>query len=134
MARRKHANAALTPVDLVELFEEKLRPPLAIVLGTAEEWMPLVELMEPDGTTAYQMDLYPAEQFRTALADTAYLGGFALWRVRRRLQGKPDTDPPFMLLDSLRHSIFCTGFELRNVENPALSASAPSVAASVAAE
>jgi GT2 family glycosyltransferase len=73
-------------------------------------------------------------KFRTALADAAYLGGFALWRVRRRLQGKPDTDPPFMLLDSLRHSVFCTGFELRNVENPALSASAPSVAAIVASE
>jgi 16S rRNA (guanine1207-N2)-methyltransferase len=81
MARRKHANAALTPVDLVELFEEKLRPPLAIVLGTAEEWMPLVELMEPDGTTAYQMDLYPAEQFRTALADN---------KVRGRVVTAPD--------------------------------------------
>jgi GT2 family glycosyltransferase len=56
----------------------------------------------------------------TALADAAYLSGFALWRVRRRLQGKPDTDPPHLLADSFRHSIFRTGFELRDVENPAL--------------
>jgi hypothetical protein len=68
-------------------------------------------------------------RFHTALADAAYLGSFALWRLRRRLQGKPDTDPPFMLLDSLRHSVFRTGFELRDVENPALSASATPMAA-----
>ena len=55
----------------------------------------------------------------TALADAAFLGGFALWRLRRRLQRKPDTDPPHMLVDSFRHSVFCTGFELRDVENPA---------------
>lgn len=55
-----------------------------------------------------------------ALADAAFLSGFALWRLRRRLQRKPDTDPPYMLADSLRHSVFMTGFRLREVENPAL--------------
>lgn len=57
---------------------------------------------------------------RTALIDGAYLTGFALWRLRRRLQRKPDTDPPHMLEDSFRHSVFRTGFQLREVENPAL--------------
>jgi hypothetical protein len=56
----------------------------------------------------------------TLLADAAFLCGFALWRLRRRVQGKPDTDPPHMLADALRHSVFVTGFRLRNVENPAL--------------
>jgi len=56
----------------------------------------------------------------TALADAAFLFGFALWRLRRRIQTKPDTDPPHMLADSLRNSVFVTGFRLRNVENPAL--------------
>ena len=37
-------------------------------------------------------------------ADAAWIIGFALWRVRRVLQGKPDTDPPHMLWDFLR---FC---------------------------
>jgi N-acetylglucosaminyl-diphospho-decaprenol L-rhamnosyltransferase len=56
----------------------------------------------------------------TALADAAFLAGFALWRVRRLIQGKPDTDPSHMLIDSLRHSVFMTGFTVREVENPAL--------------
>jgi GT2 family glycosyltransferase len=57
---------------------------------------------------------------RTALMDAAFLAGFALWRLRRRIQRKPDTDPASMLADSIRHSVFCSGFALRDVENPAL--------------
>jgi GT2 family glycosyltransferase len=56
----------------------------------------------------------------TALADAAFLLGFATWRVRRLLQGKPDTDPPRMLSDSIRHSIFWAGLKVPVVENPAL--------------
>jgi len=56
----------------------------------------------------------------TALADAAFLSGFALWRLRRRIQRKPDTDPPHMLADAFRNSVFMTGFKLRDVENPAL--------------
>ena len=56
----------------------------------------------------------------TALADAAFLVGFALWRLRRKIQGRPDMDPPHLLIDSLRNSVFLTGFELREVENPAL--------------
>jgi len=56
------------------------------------------------------------------LADAAFIVGFALWRVRRWLQRKPDNDPPNMLLDAIRNSVFCTGFELKAVENPAMTA------------
>ncbi|MGA8890500.1 MAG: glycosyltransferase family 2 protein [Anaeromyxobacteraceae bacterium] len=56
----------------------------------------------------------------TALVDAAYLVGFAAWRLRRRVQGKPDTDPPHMLADSLRHSVFVAGFSPTEVENPAM--------------
>ena len=56
----------------------------------------------------------------TALVDAAFLSGFAFWRLRRWIQRKPDTDPPHMLLDALRNSVFMTGFKLREVENPAL--------------
>ena len=55
----------------------------------------------------------------TALADAAFIMGQALWRVRRRIQRKPDTDPPQLLTDAIRHSVFCTGFRLTEVENPA---------------
>ena len=46
--------------------------------------------------------------------------GFTAWRVRRRLQLKPDTDPPYMLTDSIRHSVFFAGFSVPVVENPAM--------------
>jgi cobalamin biosynthesis protein CbiG len=59
----------------------------------------------------------------TALADAAFLAGLAVWRVRRRVQGKPDTDPEHILGDALRHSVFATGFAVTEVENPALASS-----------
>ncbi len=56
----------------------------------------------------------------TALVETAFITGYAIWRVRRRIQGKPDTDAPYTLSDSIRHSVFCAGHQVRMVENPAL--------------
>lgn len=44
------------------------------------------------------------------LADALWLVGFASWRVRRVLQRKPDHDPPKMLGDFLRHSVFAKGY------------------------
>jgi N-acetylglucosaminyl-diphospho-decaprenol L-rhamnosyltransferase len=55
----------------------------------------------------------------TAIADAAFLLGFVVYRLRRRIQRKPDTDPPQMLIDSLRNSVYVTGFRLRLVQNPA---------------
>ncbi len=40
------------------------------------------------------------------LADFAWSSGYALWRLRRIVQRKPDTDPPYLLLDTLRNSVF----------------------------
>jgi len=56
----------------------------------------------------------------TALADAAFIAGHAIWRLRRRLQRKPDDDPPHLLIDSIRHSVFRAGFQVREVENPAM--------------
>jgi GT2 family glycosyltransferase len=55
-----------------------------------------------------------------AMADLAFLSGFAVWRVRRLIQRKPDPDPKHMLLDTILNSVFFTGFRLRDVENPAI--------------
>ena len=44
--------------------------------------------------------------FYTALVDIGWLSGYSLWRVRRVLQQKPDTDPPKMLQDTFRNSVF----------------------------
>ena len=38
------------------------------------------------------------------LVNTGYAIAFALWRLRRRIQRKPDTDPPGFLGDFLRHA------------------------------
>jgi GT2 family glycosyltransferase len=56
----------------------------------------------------------------TLLADAAFILGFATWKLRRLLQRKPDTETPYLLPDSIRHSVFLTGFTVREVENPAL--------------
>ena len=61
----------------------------------------------------------------TALADAAFLAGFAAWRLRRRIQRKPDRDPERFLADSFRNSVFRTGFAVREVENPAMAAPQP---------
>ena len=42
---------------------------------------------------------------------------------------KPDTDPPHLLIDSIRHSVFCAGFRVPVVENPAMCNTTPSPAA-----
>ncbi len=56
----------------------------------------------------------------TALVDAAFIAGYAAWRLRRRIQGRPENDPAHFLWDFIRHSVFVTGFELREVENPAI--------------
>jgi N-acetylglucosaminyl-diphospho-decaprenol L-rhamnosyltransferase len=58
--------------------------------------------------------------FITALVDAAFIVGYAAWRLRRRLQRKPDTDPPHLLGDSIRQSVFRAGFTVPVVENPAM--------------
>jgi GT2 family glycosyltransferase len=56
----------------------------------------------------------------TAAADAAFILGYSTWRVRRWIQRKPDSDPPHMLYDSIRNSVFFTGFKVTAVENPAM--------------
>ena len=56
-----------------------------------------------------------------AMADAARIIGLALWRLRVVLTGKQDSAPPYFLHNSIRHSVFLTGFKLRDVQNPILS-------------
>ncbi len=57
---------------------------------------------------------------QAALADAAFIVGYALWRIRRFIQRKVDNDPPHFLADFIRNSVFVTGFKLRVVQNPAM--------------
>ncbi len=43
------------------------------------------------------------------LTDMVSIVGFALWRSRRRIQGKPDLDPPKALSDYILNSVFFRG-------------------------
>jgi N-acetylglucosaminyl-diphospho-decaprenol L-rhamnosyltransferase len=56
----------------------------------------------------------------TALVDAASILGLALWRIRRWVSRSVDNDPPHMLSDLIRNSVFFTGFAVRVVENPAM--------------
>jgi len=47
---------------------------------------------------------------QAALADAAFITGFGLWRLRRFLTRKPDTDPEQLLSDAVRQSVFRRGF------------------------
>lgn len=49
--------------------------------------------------------------FRAACIDAMFILGFSLWRLRRVVQGKPETDPPHMLQDFIRNSVFLQGFK-----------------------
>jgi N-acetylglucosaminyl-diphospho-decaprenol L-rhamnosyltransferase len=55
-----------------------------------------------------------------AFVDAARIIGLALWRLRTVLTFKQDTAPPYILTDSIKHSVFLTGFKLRDVQNPML--------------
>jgi N-acetylglucosaminyl-diphospho-decaprenol L-rhamnosyltransferase len=46
------------------------------------------------------------------LTEAAWAVGFSLWRLRRFIQRKPDTDPPNMLSDFLLNSVLLKGAEL----------------------
>ena len=59
--------------------------------------------------------------WHATLADVAAIMGLCLWKLRCALGRKTDTDPPHLLRDLARHSVFRTGFQIRPVENPALS-------------
>jgi N-acetylglucosaminyl-diphospho-decaprenol L-rhamnosyltransferase len=56
----------------------------------------------------------------TSPVQAAFITGYAISRVRRRIQGRPDNDTPYTLIDSIRYSVFCAGSKVRVVENPAL--------------
>jgi N-acetylglucosaminyl-diphospho-decaprenol L-rhamnosyltransferase len=61
--------------------------------------------------------------WRTAGYDAAWIVFLALRRLRYWVQHKPDSEPPRMLYDALRFSVFMTGFKRKPVQNPALRSS-----------
>ena len=68
------------------------------------------------------------------LADAAAIMGLCVWKLRCAVGKKHNTDPPHLLTDLVRHSVFCTGFRLRPVPNPTLTSTSPLSAVKVTAE
>jgi len=58
--------------------------------------------------------------WHATLADMAAIIGLCLWKLRSSAGNDPNPDPPHLLSDLIRHSVFRTGFCLRPVANPAL--------------
>jgi len=54
-----------------------------------------------------------------AVADLGQIIGQALWQLRVMLTGSQDFRAAHFLSDSIRHSVFLTGFKLKKVQNPA---------------
>src|SRR5437867_5984388 len=77
MARRRNLEPVLCPVDLPDVLGDKLAAPLALILGCPKEWLPLLELLQPDegDVTAYAMDLFAAEELRAGLKEIGIKAG-----------------------------------------------------------
>ncbi len=59
----------------------------------------------------------------TLLIDAAFIGGHAIWRLKRAIFRLPsDKDTQHRLSDLFRHSVICAGFKIPVVENPAMRA------------
>jgi 16S rRNA (guanine1207-N2)-methyltransferase len=67
--KRSKANCRDFPQALTGLMD-KIRPPLAIILGSPREVVDLVKLARLDDTRGYQMDLYQAGRLEKELAES----------------------------------------------------------------
>ncbi len=69
MTRRKRPDAPLSQRPVPEAVRERLRPPLAVVLGSPAEVVNLLSAADAPGAVCYQMDLYQSERLSAELAE-----------------------------------------------------------------
>src|SRR5262245_32641772 len=55
----------------IEIISSKIRPPLAIVLGTSGEVSTVLEAVPRQWVVCYQMDLYSAQRLREKITEKA---------------------------------------------------------------
>ena len=55
--------------------------------------------------------------FYAAMADTGMIVGLGLSRLRALLTGHNDGSPPNLFFDAMKHSVFLTGFRLKDVKH-----------------
>ena len=68
MSRRKRSERPLSQQSVPEFLPAKIRPPLAVVLGSPAEVVNLLSALPGVPATCYQMDLYQADRLRQSLA------------------------------------------------------------------
>jgi N-acetylglucosaminyl-diphospho-decaprenol L-rhamnosyltransferase len=62
----------------------------------------------------------------SAVVDACAIAGLALGRLKVLLTGKADGTPPYLLGDSIRHSVFAKGFQVPIVQPPVAKSGDPS--------
>jgi 16S rRNA (guanine1207-N2)-methyltransferase len=65
----------MKPQDWLEALRKKLRPPLAVVLGSPREVIDMLAGLQDAPATCYQMDLYQAERLREELGQCGVSAG-----------------------------------------------------------
>lgn len=72
-------------------------------------------------------------RFYAAFADASAIGGLGLFKLMNSLRRRPDPDPPHLLRDLVRHSVYLSGFRPTPVENPLTGAPVVSASEPIAA-
>jgi hypothetical protein len=88
--------------DTWYVHESRVRHAGAVATGLREKGRRV-----PPYWYASRRHYYLKHHGRTYLwcANSSFAFGYSLWRVRRRLQKKPDADPPHLLADFLRYNL-----------------------------
>jgi 16S rRNA (guanine1207-N2)-methyltransferase len=69
MSRRSRAALPLSRRAVPEAVRARVRPPLAVVLGSPAEAVNLLSACDASGAVCYQMDLYQADRLRESLGE-----------------------------------------------------------------
>src|SRR5438067_12116472 len=69
MSRRKRTDQSLSRQPVPDFVAGKMRPPLAVVLGSPAEVVNLLSAAPGVEAVCYQMDLHQAERLRTELSE-----------------------------------------------------------------
>jgi 16S rRNA (guanine1207-N2)-methyltransferase len=69
MKKRLARDDADLPSDWIAVLQERLRPPVAILLGSPRQVVELVQTLDLAGSVAYQMDLWQSEKLQSELAE-----------------------------------------------------------------
>jgi 16S rRNA (guanine1207-N2)-methyltransferase len=79
--RRKNADQTIHPANLPDVLGRRIAPPIALILGSRKEWLPLLGRLQPaEGDVAvYEMDLFGAQESDASLRSARVITAPDLW-------------------------------------------------------